>query len=347
MQPVTNDDLIAQLSAENWRDRRRAARWLGARRAVSAVPALVERLRDGRSYVQAAAALALGEIRDPETIPVLIEMFQGNTYGLMQEDGAPHRFMRILGSAGIALTRFNLPEAVEPLYNALRNSMATYGGDSVTAYMQASCVSHIGGERAYEMLYKLWTEPKFAELKVLVANSLGRCGVKRALPELVAALTGERATLRAAAAEGLGLLGDADAVNPLIERFQNAEAGLEPNTAPYLKLLVMVNIARSLGQLRTPPATTALKRALAQSERHFAAAVGLAYAKDSIARDILIPFAVSKDHLRAGMRTIAANALAALDDRRALPALQTYAQDRWVEDEPLVEDAIDRWQGLI
>jgi HEAT repeat protein len=119
MYPVTNDDLIAQLNAEDWRTRRRAARWLGARRVVSAAPMLVERLSDRRSYVQAAAALALGELRDPGTIPVLIEMFQGNTYRLMEEDGAPHRFIRILGSAGIALTRFNLPEAVEPLYVAL------------------------------------------------------------------------------------------------------------------------------------------------------------------------------------------------------------------------------------
>jgi HEAT repeat protein len=213
--------------------------------------------------------------------------------------------------------------------------------------MQADCVSYIGGERAYDMLHELWTEPKFAEIQVLIARSLGRCGVKRALPELVKILADKRATLRAAAAEGLGLLGDPNAGNPLIERFWNADAELEPDTPPYFKLLVMVAIARSLGQLKTKMAITALKKALSQTELHFASAVGLAYAKDPAACDILIPFAVSKDYLRAGMKTIAANALAALDNQRALPALQSYAQDTRVEDDPLVEDAIDRWQGFI
>ncbi|MEO8610700.1 MAG: HEAT repeat domain-containing protein [Chloroflexota bacterium] len=349
MSSLSDNELIAQLNAENWHDRHHAARWLGARRAISAVPALVERLRDPRSHVQAAAALALGAIHDPETIPPLIDMFHGKTYGFMEEDGAPHRFTRILGSAGIALTGFNIPEAVEPVYDALRDTMASYsyGGDYVTLYMQADCVSYIGGERAYEMLNELWTDPKFTDVQVSVASSLGTCGVERALPELLKALSDDRVTVRAAAAEGLGLLGNTDAVDPLITLFLNADAGLEPNADPYFKDRLWEKAAQSLGRLNTNAACAALKTGLTLPERYFAAAVGLAYAKDPVARDMLTPFVLSLDHRRVGMRTTAAFALAALDDAGALAALQSYAQHVRVQDYALVEDAIDRWQGFI
>jgi HEAT repeat protein len=347
MERPTDEALIAQLNADDWHARRRAARWLGKRQAAAAIPALISRLRDARSHVQEAAALALGDIGNPDTIPALLDSFRGDTYRFMEEDGAPHRFRRILGSAGIALARFQTPQAVEPIYDALTEAMQEYWGDDVSLYTRAESISYVGGERAYDMLMAVCSDAKFASARPHLILSLGRCGDRRALPELMKLLGSPRVHFRYEAAAALGLLGVTGAVLPLLQRLMSPEAGLEANAAPYFRHMVQINTARSLGQLNTLPALAALNLAVSLPQSMFAAAVGLAYARDTIARDILIPFAVSEDHRRVGLRAIAADALAALDDKRALDALLTFARHTRVEDHPTVEDAIDRWQGLI
>lgn len=350
MQKASNKDLIAQLKSERKRDRRNAARQLGKRHVIEAVPALVERLRDGYASVQESAALALGEIRDPATIPVLTDMFRGGNYGSMEQDGAPHRFHRILGSAGIALSRFGTVEAVEPLYADFTTSLGSQRVDDVTLSMQAECVSYAGGERAYNLLFPLWTERKYNNMRPLLAVCLGRCGVEQASSELVLALGSRSVFLRAAAAEGLGLLGDKAAALPLMFRLMNAEAGLDETTTPYHRTLVSIKIAQALGLLKTFAAVAALKGALWMTERRFAAAVGLAYAQDGAALDILLPYTTSKDHRQAGLKTIALEALAALDNPAALSALKTFADEHefsGLDNYPAIEEAIDRWTGVV
>jgi HEAT repeat protein len=339
MERLTDEALIAQLNEDDWHTRRRAARWLGKRRTTAAIPALIPRLRDSRSHVQEAAALALGEIGSPDTIPALLDSFRGETYRFMEEDGAPHRFRRILGSAGMALARFQTAEAVEPIFDALTEAIKAYWGDDVTLYTRAESVSYVAGERAYDMLMSVWSNAQFATARPHLILSLGRCRDRRALPELVNLLGSPRVHFRYEAAAALGLL--RGAVLPLLQRFMSPEAGLESDAAPYFRQMVQINTARSLGQLKTFPALAALNVAVSLSQSMFAAAVGLVYAGDTMARDILIPFAVGGDHRQAGLKAIAADALAALD------ALLTFAQHTRVEDHPTIEDAIDRWQGLI
>lgn len=347
MQRPSDDEVIGQLGSEKWRERLWAVRLLGQRRTAEAVPKLIEKLRDSRSYVQAAASWALGEIRDPAAIPALIENFMGKTYGLMEEDGAPHRFNRILAGAGIALAQFKLPEATEPIFEETAETIAKFKGDTTTLYTRVECIGYIGGERAYKLLKDLWVNPDFEDIQRTIAEGLGRCGIKAALPELVKALDSPKVMLRTRAAEALGLLGDTDAILPLIVRFTNAGQGLTPEPTTYFIELVRIASAQALGQMNTYVGNGALQLGLLSPSHRFAAAVGFAYAKNVGAQENLIPYAVSKNTNRWGLKQTAAEALAALDDPGALEALKTFEQHIELNNHPTVQFALNRWQGLV
>jgi HEAT repeat protein len=346
MQRPTDEALLIQLESDDWRLRRHAARLLGKRGVKAAVPALINHLCDRRLPVQTAAATALGEIRDSVSIPALKEMFDGKTYGLMEEDGAPHRFIEILGGAGIALTRFGQSDIEELLHKALSESVANFRADNTTIQLRAMCVSYLGGERAYHAIKELWS---FHSLHSSLILYLGRCGVKDALPDLVAAIKNQDVLIRSSAAQGLGLLGFhvEEAVEPLIASFVLAEQRFQPDTAPHLKHYMLFNAARSLGTLNTPTTVKALRESLAKPKLRQAAAVGLAYAQDPVAYEILVPMVTQTDHRQWGLKTDALQALAVLDNRRALPLLLDFAQKNRIDHYPAVEDALDRWQGLV
>lgn len=89
------DQLIADLSAEDARLREQAIRVLAGRRAAKAVPALIERLDDPEPDLVERAAGALSLLRDPRAVGALIDLSRRR-----DNPGQVARFARLIGDVG-------------------------------------------------------------------------------------------------------------------------------------------------------------------------------------------------------------------------------------------------------
>ncbi len=100
------EELIHQLQAEDEWQRIAAARELGKRRSIDAVPALIQTLDDPSDCVRSWAASALGKIGDPKAVPPLISAMERH-YGAPFAGPLDHIYSRRRGVAdfGIALRR--------------------------------------------------------------------------------------------------------------------------------------------------------------------------------------------------------------------------------------------------
>jgi len=89
-----NEALVADLASPDARVRGQAVQALGERGVKSAVPGLIERLRDGDPKVANRAVGALAQIRDPRAVPALIDLCRAGDSGLTL------RMVRIVGDIG-------------------------------------------------------------------------------------------------------------------------------------------------------------------------------------------------------------------------------------------------------
>lgn len=96
-------DLLAKLSSSNRMELIETIDSLGWLSDVRAVEYLLPFSRHIRWEIQGAVADALGRIGDIQALNVLMTMYLGETYSLIESDGAPHRFGAIVG--GVAISR--------------------------------------------------------------------------------------------------------------------------------------------------------------------------------------------------------------------------------------------------
>ena len=207
--------LIKALSYKNG-DVHRAAIQALKEIGAPAVTPLIAALKDEKSYVRAAAAWALGEIKDPRAVEPLIA-------ALRDGDG----FMR--GTAIPALGEIGAP-AVEPLIAALQDK------NKEVRWTAAQVLGRIGDARAVEPLIAALKE-ECNDVRWNAARALGQIGDARAVQPLTAALKDEWPLVRQTAAEALGQIGDPRAVEPLTAVLQDEESQVRQAAAEALDRL--------------------------------------------------------------------------------------------------------------
>jgi HEAT repeat protein len=199
-----------------------AAKVLGQLKANSAVPALIDALKDPAAEVRWQAAGALGEIRDPSAKPYLLEEIRDpdpNTAraaldALVAFDAreiVPTLVEWLAGSAppagralaAEALCQLGGKDAVEPLIAALRDS------DEEVAKTAAASLGVLRDARGVEPLGKLVTDKTASQwVRYEAAKALEAMGDVTAAGFLQTALTDTDSALRRLAARALGALRD-------------------------------------------------------------------------------------------------------------------------------------------
>lgn len=233
-----------------------AADALGEIRDPRAVALLIAALGDKDWKLRAAAAEALGKIGDPRAAQPLIAILVDSQWD-------------VRSVANEALVRIGAG-AVEPLVAALKDG-GVLGASGVRAYA-ASALGQIGDPRAVDPLIAALKD-ETGGVRAFAASALGQIGDPRAVEPLIAALKGEGGWARKEAVEALGQIGDPRAVEPLVAAL-NGEAGS-----------VRKGAAEALGRLGDPRAVEPLVAALADRDREVREAAaqaldGLAWSPD-------------------------------------------------------------------
>jgi HEAT repeat protein len=195
----------------------------GADREV-ARQALCRALRDQRHEVRASAAIALGLLGDPASVPELIDKLV---------DGNPAARQ----SAAIALGQLGDPAAVAPLLEQLQV------GPADLRFQAARSLAEIAPAAAFEPLCAALAD-KDPEVRESVAEALAVVGDARAAGWLAPLISDKRAATRFAVAMALATFHDPRGVDVLLEalgddaRAYDAVEGLElagdPRAVPRL-----------------------------------------------------------------------------------------------------------------
>jgi len=198
---------VGRLSNASPDVRSQAAADLGAMKSRRAVPALIAALRDGDATVRTAVAQALGQIGDPRALEPLLTALKSNVDPNTSDDD--HR------AIGEALGGLGKP-ALDPLMNLLNDK--DLGG-----YARAGLV-RMGGPAA-DSIAALLTSPD-QDLAIEAAGMLGDMKDKRGVGPLMAALRTGNSDLRYSVVYALGELKDAQAVGP-VEAVLRGDASAE------------------------------------------------------------------------------------------------------------------------
>jgi HEAT repeat protein len=196
------DQLVGELSDEDYDVRRRAADALGDIGTVEALPPLIETLKtDEYGSVRERAAYALGRIGAVEALRPLIE-------AVKTEGDVPVRWF-----AASALRRIDAVEALSPLLEVMKTD-----GDVSVRQFAASTLGHIGAAEALPTLIEAMKTDEDGEVRRLAASALGHIGAVEALPTLIEAMkTSKSRSVRGSAAEALGAIGTVEALFPLLQ----------------------------------------------------------------------------------------------------------------------------------
>ncbi|MEO8846453.1 MAG: HEAT repeat domain-containing protein [Kofleriaceae bacterium] len=203
---ITDRYLLAVRAARSWQDRARAATTLGLLGELRAVKPLIEGMRDPHedADVKLACAEALGQIRSPDVLPLLV----GELEHL--DDWSSPRIAAVLIRFGDL--------AVEPLITAL-NSASNLN----VRVWAAQVIGKLGDARAVPSLLARIHDRSDA-LRTSVANALGDLHDARAVRALIdSVLRDPSATVRAQAAAALGRIGDITALPQLVAALGDPE----------------------------------------------------------------------------------------------------------------------------
>jgi HEAT repeat protein len=200
------------------------------------VPTLIKALGDKSSVTRAGAARALRDIADGRAVEPLIKLL-----------GEKDQNVKI--EAIYTLGRVRDARAIEPLLKVL-------SGDAVYRDAAGDALALIGELAVWPLINALKTES--IPVKAEIYETLASIG-KPALEPLTKSLNDESAAVSAGAAIALGKLGDASAVEPLLEilRREKMEKFLQSDTASYT-MGSIENALSSIGE----PAIEPLKKAL-------------------------------------------------------------------------------------
>lgn len=209
--------LMKALRSHDWIVRMHAAKALGRIKNPDAIPVLIPLLQDKVKAVREETSTALAAIGD-RAIPALLETLQHQDW-----------LIRLHAVESLGKTRSHL--VVEPLLSTLFNDR-----DSAVREDAIRALGEIRDPRAVEYLFTAMKEPG---LRTLAVETLGRIGDPRAVPVLIEVVQGvnppiapravegcgdqwnEEVLTQAAAVRALGMIGDESALPVLV-------AALEP-----------------------------------------------------------------------------------------------------------------------
>jgi energy-coupling factor transporter ATP-binding protein EcfA2 len=187
--------LAAALAAESGHAK---AMWEGLE------PYLRQVLKDKDWRIRHAAALALGQIGDPQATPALIQ-------ALRDEEGLVRQ------AAALALGQIG-PPAVPPLIQALQDE------DWGMCYAVAEALEQIGPPAVPALIQALQNEKWW--VRHTAAWALRQIGDRQAVRALIQALRDEDRGVRTAAAEALGQIGDPQATLALTQALRDEDRGV-------------------------------------------------------------------------------------------------------------------------
>ncbi|MEY3220129.1 MAG: hypothetical protein RIT27_1486 [Pseudomonadota bacterium] len=267
-----------------------------------AIVPLFEAIQHVEPAVRAKTAELLGNLRDVQAVPYLLQLLQKDTHALVR------------GRAAEGLGYFktdNHETIINELLRALRDDKSFY----VRQFAAQSLVNLKHARSLPTLLHDIKNPDAFVRARVVEA--LGQMGDAQAvLPLLERLQTDSQASVRWRAAESLGMLKNPQAINVLLETLQRE---IDP--------VVRGRAAEALGFFKSEDVVVALLDALqtdAFPAVRWRAAQALGYLQDDGAVTILIQ--VLKNDTDNAVRWSAAQALGQIKAFSALPALLEAAR---------------------
>jgi len=264
--------LIYMLKDKDWKIRIVAAEVLGQIGDPRAVEPLVSGLRDKADKAREAATYALGKISDPRAVEPLIAALKDTNsdvrnaaaWSLNQVGWKPDRsetgarYWMIKGNWGKCIA-IGAP-AVEPLIAALTDQDTRVHGAAVEALDQLGwkpnhseagarywiikgdckkCIA-IGDPAVMPLIAVL--KDKDSDIRIAAAETLGQIGDARAVEPLITAL--KDTGVRYASAYALGKIGDARAIEPLLTAIKNMYCGIDERRIAVMALVEIYKSGR-------------------------------------------------------------------------------------------------------
>ncbi|HHT9133651.1 MAG TPA: HEAT repeat domain-containing protein [Candidatus Avalokitesvara rifleensis] len=231
--------------------------------------ALVEALRSQYPEVRVAAAKALAQTDNPETVSALatalrndrekdVRVAAAQSLGELGDESAAESLLRALNdenvsvreSAARALANFKGEDVVKSLTGLLNENTTP------VAIAAAESLGQVGSAKAVEPLLELLNN-KNAKVREVVAIALGKIKDPRAVPPLINSLKDPEERVRYAA-DSLGSIGSSEGVEPLIELLSKGSPRLRESAAT------------ALGQIRDERALEALVHATEDADKRVA-----------------------------------------------------------------------------
>ncbi len=175
---------------------------LGKKLPDKTIPKLVEALKDDYWSVRFGAVEALGEIGNPEVVPILVEY--------LEKDEDPEFRAKVAEQLGLIGDK----KAVDPLIKALRNDSS-----EIVREFVAKSLGVLADEKAEPALREAARDQNNL-VRREATWALGRIGKKDSSSVLISLLKDEDVKVRANAATALGVIKDPSAILPLIEALQ-------------------------------------------------------------------------------------------------------------------------------
>jgi len=319
--PRALEPLLQGLTSKSSNARNSAATALGMGKYREGVAPLIELLNDSVLDVRASAAESLGEIGDvraaaPLTAALIRDLDDSTVspggissamvlrrQGREQFDDAVRRLRQ---KEITALGKLHDPSATLAVARALNDPMLTRDA--------SEALGAIGDPRAVTPLLAVLRTEKWAQYDSDVPKALGKLG-PGAVGPLTAALKDPNATIRSAAAVGLGAIGNPRSREPLLLLLHDPDVDVRRN-AVY-----------GLGMMKDPRVVKPLILLLGDPTVAWEAALGLGQMADPPIRPLL----AALDSPDGMVRRNAAEALALTNDPRARAALLRKLDERDAE----------------
>lgn len=170
-----------------------------------AVPFLTAALEDGRPQVCWNIALALGKIKDPETVKTLIEVL------VARKGNKSEEYQGVRGFCCLALGKLRDDKATYPLLDILNSDDASF-----PRRCAAFALGNIGSAKAIPVLAKIARESTSDKyLRAACVLGLGLCGAEKEVPLIVGFLKDKEALVLDSAVLALGFIASPASVQPL------------------------------------------------------------------------------------------------------------------------------------
>ena len=257
--------------------RARVAETLSISKDKSAIPALLDALKDQYFTVRAPAALALGNIGDAQVIPSLLPLLKDKDNEVrsaaciaIAQFRDPSTFDDITNvllddpmiearqSAAIALGDTKHPAAIPFLMEALRDSSWWFEREQAAADL-LNAIEKMGVAVVEPLIEALGD--KEGTVRRYAAIMLGRMGDPRAIEELGMTLYDLHDEVGKAAAEALAKFG-APTVDIFIEALNHPEAGIRENSVVALSKIQDARVVPVLIEMLADPARDVKKQAM-------------------------------------------------------------------------------------